>query len=136
MAPKFASTRANARIAAPTQAQSIAPVKANPYTSRATPHEGFEGVPKERVGRTLQFNTKGKYIAKANQLRNQVSITRDKSCVHYLTASQAQIEALKQRVAASAQKAGLESNFDVVERSFRVGIPLVYLQLANPASLA
>jgi U4/U6 small nuclear ribonucleoprotein PRP3 len=74
MAPKFASTKANARIAAPTPSQSAAPVKANPYTSRTTPHEGFEGVPKERVGRTLQFNTKGKYIAKANQLRNQVRV--------------------------------------------------------------
>lgn len=66
------------------------------------PHEGFEGAPKERIGRQLQFSTKGKYIAKANQMRNE-----------------AQIEALKQRVAATAQKAGLESNFDVVERSFR-----------------
>ncbi|KAG8824056.1 hypothetical protein FRC17_009185, partial [Serendipita sp. 399] len=102
MAPKFASTKANARISTATTVSSLAPVKANPYTTRATPHEGFEGAPKERVGRALQFGAKGKYIAKGNQMRNQ-----------------AQIEALKQRVAASAQKAGLESSFDVVERSFR-----------------
>ncbi|KAG8838214.1 hypothetical protein FRC18_005712 [Serendipita sp. 400] len=101
MAPKFASTRANARISTAT-ASSLAPVKANPYTTHSAPNEGFDGAPRERVGRTLQFSTKGKYIAKGNQMRNQ-----------------SQIEALKQRVAASAQKAGLESSFDVVERSFR-----------------
>ncbi|CAG8689203.1 6042_t:CDS:2, partial [Acaulospora colombiana] len=102
MAPKFASTKANARVVAPTPGISLEPVKANPYTTKVTPHEGFEGTPRERIGRNLNFNTKGKYIAQANQMRNQ-----------------AQIEALKQRVAASAQKVGLESSFDVVERSFR-----------------
>ena len=72
MAPKFASTKANARIATSTTT-SLEPVKANPYTSHAAPHEGFEGAPKERTGRQLQFSTKGKYIAKANQMRNEVA---------------------------------------------------------------
>ena len=82
MAPKFASTRANARIStnAGGSGLSLEPVKANPYTAAvragpsAGPVGGFEGVPKERVGRKLQFNTKGKYIAQANQMRNQVCV--------------------------------------------------------------
>jgi hypothetical protein len=35
---------------------------------------GFDGVPKERVGGKMQFNTKGKYIAQGNQMRNQVCL--------------------------------------------------------------
>lgn len=87
MAPKFASTRANARISAAAGGggsdMSVEPVKANPYTSAVRAGVGvgagagsigggFEGVPKERVGGKMQFNTKGKYIAQGNQMRNQV----------------------------------------------------------------
>lgn len=75
MLPKFASIKANARVApsAPGPA-STEPVKANPYTSSGGPaaHEGFEGMPKERAGRNLRFNQKGKYIAQANHLRQEV----------------------------------------------------------------
>jgi len=85
MAPKFASTRANARMAASTggggSGISIEPVKANPYTSATRGGAGagaavggFEGVPRERVGGKLQFNAKGKYISQGNQMRNQVFI--------------------------------------------------------------
>jgi U4/U6 small nuclear ribonucleoprotein PRP3 len=81
MAPKFASTKANARVvAAATSGPSSEPVKANPYTTtttsttgaRTAPQEGFEGAPKERVGRTLRFNAKGKYIQKGIEMRSQV----------------------------------------------------------------
>jgi hypothetical protein len=62
---------------------SVEPVKANPYTSAVRAGAGtgpgpagggFEGVPKERVGGKMQFNTKGKYIAQGNQMRNQVCV--------------------------------------------------------------
>lgn len=72
MAPKFASTKANARLAAPTPGPSAEPAKINPYTSRVAPQEGFDGAPKERIGRTFRFNQKGKYVAKANEMRHQV----------------------------------------------------------------
>jgi U4/U6 small nuclear ribonucleoprotein PRP3 len=75
MLPKFASIKANARVALSAPGPgSLEPVKANPYTSSGGPtaHEGFEGMPKERVGRNLRFNQKGKYIAQANQMRQEV----------------------------------------------------------------
>jgi U4/U6 small nuclear ribonucleoprotein PRP3 len=75
MLPKFASIKANARVTLSAPGPiSTEPVKANPYTSSGGPtaHEGFEGMPKDRVGRNLRFNQKGKYIAQANQLRQEV----------------------------------------------------------------
>jgi U4/U6 small nuclear ribonucleoprotein PRP3 len=66
---------------------SIEPVKANPYTSAVRVGAGsgptaggFEGAPKERVGGKMQFNTKGKYIAQGNQMRNQVRFPSFVAC--------------------------------------------------------
>ena len=109
MQPKFASIRANARNApTPPPAPSPAPavVKENPYAAAAasaSAETGFEGAPRERVGRTLRFNPKGKYVSIANQLRQDT-----------------QLEALKQRIAESARKAGLDSEFDTLEKNIRV----------------
>ncbi|KAG5642603.1 hypothetical protein DXG03_002501 [Asterophora parasitica] len=52
---------------------------------------GFDGAPRERTGRNFRFNPKGKYIALATQIRQEN-----------------QLEALKQRIAESARKAGLD----------------------------
>ncbi|TFY80658.1 hypothetical protein EWM64_g3352 [Hericium alpestre] len=106
MQPKFASIRANVR-AAPTPPPAPTPVpmaQENPYAaaSATTLEGGFEGAPRERVGRSLRFNPKGKYVAMAQQLR------RDE-----------QLEALKQRIAESARKAGLDSEFDTLEKNIR-----------------
>ena len=109
MQPKFASIRANARNAptpppAPPPAPTVA--KENPYAAAAasaSAETGFEGAPRERVGRTLRFNPKGKYVSIANQVRQD-----------------AQLEALKQRIAESARKAGLDSEFDTLEKNIRV----------------
>ncbi|KAI0044786.1 PRP3-domain-containing protein [Auriscalpium vulgare] len=106
MQPKFASIRANVRNA-PTPPPAPVPVpvvKENPYAAAAaTPGDtGFEGAPRERVGRSLKFNPKGKYVAVANQLRQE-----------------SQLEALKQRIAASARKAGFEGEFDTLEKNIR-----------------
>lgn len=78
--------------------------KANPYASGgAIPDSGFEGAPKERVGRQFKFNTKGKYVQIGNQIRQE-----------------AQLEQLKQRIAESAKKAGLDTEFETLEKNIRV----------------
>jgi U4/U6 small nuclear ribonucleoprotein PRP3 len=79
-------------------------VTANPYASgAATPDSGFEGAPKERVGRQFRFNPKGKYVQIGNQIRQE-----------------AQLEQLKQRIAESAKKAGLDTEFETLEKNIRV----------------
>ncbi|KAI0088438.1 PRP3-domain-containing protein [Irpex rosettiformis] len=111
MQPKFASIKANARNA-PTPPPAPTPivpveVKANPYASgSATPDSGFEGAPKERVGRSFRFNPKGKYVQIGNQIRQE-----------------AQLEQLKQRIAESAKKAGLDTEFETLEKNIRRGAP-------------
>ncbi|KDQ10298.1 hypothetical protein BOTBODRAFT_164051 [Botryobasidium botryosum FD-172 SS1] len=109
MQPKFASIKANARNNTPTPTpMPIVPVKEikiNPYTSGAASvaeTSGFEGAPKERAGRGFKFNQKGKYVNLANQMRQE-----------------AQLEALKQRIAESARKAGLDSEFETLEKNIR-----------------
>ncbi|KAI0330081.1 PRP3-domain-containing protein [Cubamyces sp. BRFM 1775] len=112
MQPKFASIKANLRNAPtpPPAATPIAPKEpiANPYASAAvTPTEsGFEGAPKERVGRQFRFNPKGKYVQIANQVRQEQ-----------------QLEQLKQRIAESAKKAGLDSEFETLEKNIRRDAP-------------
>ncbi|KAI9507830.1 pre-mRNA processing factor 3-domain-containing protein [Russula earlei] len=112
MQPKFASIRANARnVPTPPPALPSAPTvaKENPYAAAAasaSAEGGFEGAPRERVGRTLRFNPKGKYVSIANQVRQD-----------------AQLEALKQRIAESARKAGLDGEFDTLEKNIRREAP-------------
>lgn len=66
---------------------------------------GFEGVPKERTGRSFRFNAKGKYVQLGNQMRQET-----------------QLEALKQRIAESARKAGLDTEFETLEKNIKVRI--------------
>ncbi|EJT99311.1 PRP3-domain-containing protein [Dacryopinax primogenitus] len=112
MQPKFSSVRANARTAPPPSAAATgpAPVAAqepvtNPYaagSAQAAVEGGFEGAPKERAGRTLRFNQKGKYIHQAEELRREQ-----------------QLEALKAKIAENAKKAGLTEEFEVLEKSVK-----------------
>ncbi len=77
--------------------------KSNPYASgSATPDSGFDGAPRERVGRHFRFNPKGKYVHMGNELRRE-----------------AQLEQLKQRIAESARKAGLDGEFETLEKNIR-----------------
>ena len=80
----------------------------NPYESAAASAsgEGFEGAPRERTGRNFRFNPKGKYVHLGNQMRQE-----------------SQLEALKQRIAESARKAGLDSEFETLEKNIRVTCP-------------
>ncbi|KDQ60251.1 hypothetical protein JAAARDRAFT_191653 [Jaapia argillacea MUCL 33604] len=111
MQPKFATIKANIRNAptpppAPTP-MPITETKSNPYASAPTPKDGlFDGAPKERVGRNFRFNQKGKYVALGNQLRQD-----------------AQLEELKQRIAESARKAGLDTEFETLEKNIRRDAP-------------
>ena len=128
MQPKFASIRvsgrcnrplakhsnyyykANTRNAptpppAPTNIQSSTDT-ANPYASgsaAAANDKAFEEAPKERAGRSFRFNQKGKYIQIGNQMRQQQ-----------------QLEQLKQRIAESARKAGLDGEFETLEKNIKV----------------
>ncbi|KAF9226276.1 PRP3-domain-containing protein [Gyrodon lividus] len=108
MQPKFASIKANIRSAptpppAPTPVLNVE-VKSNPYASgpSVVKDSGFEGVPRERSGRSFRFNAKGKYVQLGNQMRQE-----------------SQLEALKQRIAESARKAGLDSEFETLEKNIK-----------------
>ncbi|KAL1938845.1 hypothetical protein VTO73DRAFT_11225 [Trametes versicolor] len=112
MQPKFASIKANIRNA-PTPPPAPTPTApkesiSNPYASgTVTPAEsGFEGAPKERTGRHFRFNPKGKYVQIANQVRQEQ-----------------QLEQLKQRIAESAKKAGLDTEFETLEKNIRRDAP-------------
>lgn len=108
MQPKFASIKANTRNL-PTPVPTPAPVPSpspsiNPYSvaSKESLGSGFEGAPRERAGRKFHFNPKGKYVALGNAMRQEI-----------------QLEALKQRIAESARKAGLDGDMGI-ERTIKV----------------
>ncbi|KAJ7136089.1 pre-mRNA processing factor 3-domain-containing protein [Mycena epipterygia] len=100
MQPKFASIKANTRNI-PTPPPAPVPVvveSANPYASSSNSKDTglFEGAPKDRSNRNFRFNPKGKYVALGNQMRQDN-----------------QLEALKQRIAESARKAGLDGDMGI-----------------------
>lgn len=134
MQPKFASIKANVRNAPtpppaapaptptlPSVVNTPSPALANPYTAGSVAATaaaaaggsgkddqgtGFDGAPRERHGRSFRFNPKGKYVALANQMRQEQ-----------------QLEALKQRIAESARKAGLDSDMGIEKNIKRLPPP-------------
>lgn len=107
MQPKFASIKANTRNApTPPPPPPVKPVEtSNPYAAIPSSKEtGFDGTPRERSGRSFRFNPKGKYVALGNQMRQEI-----------------QMEALKQRIAESARKAGLDGDMGV-EKNLKVSL--------------
>lgn len=136
MLPKFASIKANIRnqpSPSPVPTHTPTPTiersgsaSANPYASGGGAAGGdgtFEGATpavKERIGRTFRFNQKGKYVALGNQMRQE-----------------AQLEVLKQKIAESAKKAGLDSEFETLERNIRVSVhEILWLHSTNACSSA
>ncbi|KAK7046719.1 U4 u6 small nuclear ribonucleoprotein [Favolaschia claudopus] len=109
MQPKFASIKANTRNipTPPPAAPTPVPVveSANPYASTSKDTGLFEGAPKDRVSRNFRFNPKGKYVSLGNQMRQEN-----------------QLEALKQRIAESARKAGLDGDMGI-ERGIKRAPP-------------
>ncbi|KAJ7076104.1 pre-mRNA processing factor 3-domain-containing protein [Mycena belliarum] len=100
MQPKFASIKANTRNI-PTPPPAPVPVvveSTNPYASSSNSKDTglFEGAPRDRSNRNFRFNPKGKYVALGNQMRQDN-----------------QLEALKQRIAESARKAGLDGDMGI-----------------------
>ncbi|KLO08914.1 PRP3-domain-containing protein [Schizopora paradoxa] len=116
MVPKFASIKANIRntpASTPPPAQPspvpVADTKANPYFAKDAASGSFEGAaPKERASRRFRFNQKGKYVQIANQVRREE-----------------QLEQLKQRIAESARKAGMDGEFEQVEKAIKRNPPPV-----------
>ncbi|KAF8229766.1 PRP3-domain-containing protein [Tricholoma matsutake] len=109
MQPKFASIKANTRnVPTPPPAPTpvATPESSNPYAAAAK-DTGFDGAPRERSGRNFRFNPKGKYIALANQMRQEN-----------------QLEALKQRIAESARKAGLDGEMGIEKNIKRAPPPI------------
>ena len=113
--------KANTRNApTPPPLPTISPASAdtsNPYASgsaAAANDKGFEGAPRERSGRSFRFNQKGKYVQIGNQMRQQQ-----------------QLEQLKQRIAESARKAGLDAEFETLEKNIKV---LWDCRFVNPVS--
>ncbi|KAH0839172.1 hypothetical protein AYO21_05592 [Fonsecaea monophora] len=111
--PKFATAMGNRRTESPAPLQqkaqldlsgpSLDELKENPYFD---PNLGSRNVlPKARHSRQLVFNQKGKYMQQAAALRRQ-----------------AQLEAMKKKIAERARQAGLEEDLDT-EKAFLVPAP-------------
>ncbi|OAP56468.1 hypothetical protein AYL99_09647 [Fonsecaea erecta] len=109
--PKFPSAMGNRRMEspAPVKAQldlsgpSLEELKDNPYFDASLGSRNV--LPKARHSRQLVFNQKGKYIQQAAALRRQ-----------------AQLEAMKKKIAEHARQAGLEEDLDT-EKAFLVPAP-------------
>lgn len=108
--PKFATTMGNRRTDSPAPQKkalldlsgpSLEEIKANPYFDPSIGNAMAKG----RTSKQLIFNQKGKYIQQAAALRRQ-----------------AQLEAVKKRIAERARQAGLEEDLDT-DRAFLVPAP-------------
>jgi U4/U6 small nuclear ribonucleoprotein PRP3 len=108
MAPKFSSVKANVG-AAPTSSGSQAPVSSaviNPYASSSTANSAAdEPIAPARRSRKIHFAPQGKFIEQGDNLRNE-----------------AKMEELKQRIAESSKRTGLDSEFDSLGRSLKVRV--------------
>lgn len=104
MQPKFATTMANRRTESPApdkkqldlSGPNMEEIKANPYFD-ASLVGAAAGSARPRQSRQLIFNQKGKYVAQAAALRRQ-----------------AQLEAMKKRIAEQARKANLDEENEKV----------------------
>jgi U4/U6 small nuclear ribonucleoprotein PRP3 len=115
MQPKFATTMANRRTGSPIPATtkptrqldlsgpSLEETKSNPYFDNSLGNKTASVKP--RQSRQLLFNQKGKYIQQAAALRRQ-----------------AQLEAMKKRIAERARQAGIDEDLDA-EKAFLIPAP-------------
>lgn len=124
MAPKFSSVRANVAVQqkAPEPAVVTPQPTLNPYSAQpasgpgggaagAAPGggEGGDGPAAGRRGKKqFQFAAPGRFVRQGDQLR-----------------AEAKMEALKQRIAEASRKAGLDSEFDTLEKSLKVSFMFV-----------
>lgn len=95
--------RGTSKLSLDLSGPSVDEIKSNPYYDASLSSKG--AVVKGRHSRQLVFNQKGKYIQQAAALRRQ-----------------AQLEAMKKRIAEQARKAGIEEELDA-EKAFIVSAP-------------
>lgn len=107
MAPKFSTVKANAAVAAEAAPPpvAIAPTPSlNPYAASSSSGAGPAGGRiQSRKPKQFQFSQPGRYVRQGDALRNEEKM-----------------EALRQRIAEASRKAGLDSEFDTLERSLKV----------------
>lgn len=118
MQPKFATTMANRRPESPAgqttkpgkdrkqldlSGPSLEETTSNPYFDASLSHKTVSAKP--RKSKQLVFNQKGKYIQQAAALRRQ-----------------ANLEAMKKRIAESSRKVGIDEDLDT-EKAFLVEKP-------------
>ena len=110
MAPKFSTVKANKSLAPPEPVRPVvtAPVL-NPYASTPVSHTpAQEDAPApSRRSKKLQFSQPGKYVRQGDTKRNEQKM-----------------EALRLRIQDASRKAGLDSEFDTLERSLKVSFAL------------
>lgn len=112
MAPKFSTVRANQSVVQAAQPVRVAPVPTvvNPYAAPVNPNAqgGGEDRVSARPSRKMQMAAPGRFVRQGDQLRNEQKM-----------------DALRQRIAEASKKAGLDSEFDTLERSLKVGLIIV-----------
>jgi len=119
MAPKFSTVKANAAVAAEAAPPPIAIAPApslNPYAASSSSGAGPAGGRiQTRKPKQFQFSQPGRYVRQGDALRNEEKM-----------------EALRQRIAEASRKAGLDSEFDTLERSLKVGRVPIRSDQADP----
>ncbi|ORX36283.1 pre-mRNA processing factor 3-domain-containing protein [Kockovaella imperatae] len=113
MAPKFSTVKANQVTAPPSGKKLLSSAPApslNPYASKPAPAaptaDGEASSSNSRRSRKMKLSQPGKYVQQGDELRNELKL-----------------EALKQRIAEASRKAGLDSEFDTLERSLKRQAP-------------
>jgi U4/U6 small nuclear ribonucleoprotein PRP3 len=121
MAPKFSTVRANQAAVVPTATAKpvvVTAVVTNPYaptpasssTANGAGNGEEERIAAPRRSRKMNFAPAGKFVQQGDVLRNELKM-----------------EALRQRIAEASKKAGLDSEFDTLEKSLKVSDSLLIL---------
>lgn len=122
--PMFATAKANQRpVQIPKRKQmplvdprsELREATKNPYYDPNV--GGGDATPRERTSKRLKFVSKGKYVNRANQIRQQVSTSPP---LGHCLLSKAHLEDLKRRIAESTRKAGLENELEVSDQAITV----------------
>jgi len=120
MAPKFSTVKANQSLAPPEPVRpAVAAPVFNPYASTpAANSPAPEDAPaSSRRSKNLQFSQPGKYVRQGDAKRNEQKM-----------------EALRLRIAEASRKAGLDSEFDTLERSLKVSSTLIGCPMTDVCS--
>ncbi|EIW68880.1 hypothetical protein TREMEDRAFT_13987, partial [Tremella mesenterica DSM 1558] len=108
MAPKYTSVKANASISSSSNIPRPNPVipVLNPYATKTDTLAPEEEKAVIRKSKKLQFSQAGRYVKQGDALRSEIKM-----------------DELRQRIAEASKKAGLDSEFDTLERSLKRAPP-------------